>query len=668
MKLKNFRQFYGQQEISFSAENENKNVTLIYGENGRGKTGLYRALMFCLYGEKKLAQDGEDTKKEISLVNKIALEEAGNSSKAEAYVEVSFEHGNESYILKRCMIGMLDDGDEYEQTTDACLTIVRTDGNAQTFKKTDEINSIVNTVLDKRVREYFLFDGEKIERLTRTTRAQKKEIETGIKNLLNIDELIVARKAIALCLKNLEDDLQKESSGEHQQTLLELKKKEEKKDDLSGQLELISCEIDKADEQISELNNKLAKFEGISAQIKRRQSLEELKDSTYLERDEILKEMITVNDDVGMLLIFNEMVAVDSVLSDMVTNNKIPSLIREQLITELLNSGICICGRDLKRGEQAYDKLLAWKNETMDQVVEDSLLHTHSEIGRTVEYINNRIEKVQQCLQGYSGKSQDLDRIDKELDDISKEIGTIDIGDEDIPQLERTRHNSIKEKGRLEQKHDDIKKKIELLDDEIKLLEKKMKELNEKQSRTNLLAKRSMLVRDAKDAIDSIYDQFTVEIRKNIGDHASGILQEIIDDQGKKTFKRVEVSDDYSLQLIDWRDKPFLANISAGQRQILSISFIAALAQVAGHTKILEMPLFMDTPFGRLSQEHRSNLISNIPELARQWVLLATDTEFTDFERGVLQKTKRWGKAYILKSEEPFKTVISEVSIKDFQN
>ncbi|MFW6030852.1 MAG: AAA family ATPase [Halanaerobiales bacterium] len=54
MKLKsievsNFKQYYGKQRIEFAGNEEDlKNVTVIYGENGRGKTSLYRALMFAL--------------------------------------------------------------------------------------------------------------------------------------------------------------------------------------------------------------------------------------------------------------------------------------------------------------------------------------------------------------------------------------------------------------------------------------------------------------------------------------------------------------------------------------------------------------------------------------------------------------------------------------------
>ena len=50
LKLKDFRQFKGEQEITFSTD-PIRNVTVIMGENGSGKTTLAQAFTWCLYGD-----------------------------------------------------------------------------------------------------------------------------------------------------------------------------------------------------------------------------------------------------------------------------------------------------------------------------------------------------------------------------------------------------------------------------------------------------------------------------------------------------------------------------------------------------------------------------------------------------------------------------------------
>ena len=50
IKLKNFRQFCDEQ-IAFADGKDGKNVTIILGENGTGKTTFAQAFFWCLYGE-----------------------------------------------------------------------------------------------------------------------------------------------------------------------------------------------------------------------------------------------------------------------------------------------------------------------------------------------------------------------------------------------------------------------------------------------------------------------------------------------------------------------------------------------------------------------------------------------------------------------------------------
>jgi len=100
----NFRQFYGTSEIIFSKEHEDKNVVVIFGENGRGKTGIFRAIVYCLYNEKKLIQDGDIKDEELQLINTQALEEHAGEF-VDSFVELKFVHNNFIYTLKRSMIG-----------------------------------------------------------------------------------------------------------------------------------------------------------------------------------------------------------------------------------------------------------------------------------------------------------------------------------------------------------------------------------------------------------------------------------------------------------------------------------------------------------------------------------------------------------------------------------
>ena len=88
--MNNFRQYYGKQTINFASED--RNITIIFGENGKGKTGIFRALMFALYNATHIQQDNPSEK--IHLVNLRLLDEKPGTL-CKASVTVLFEHNGQ---------------------------------------------------------------------------------------------------------------------------------------------------------------------------------------------------------------------------------------------------------------------------------------------------------------------------------------------------------------------------------------------------------------------------------------------------------------------------------------------------------------------------------------------------------------------------------------------
>jgi DNA sulfur modification protein DndD len=172
-----------------------------------------------------------------------------------------------------------------------------------------------------------------------------------------------------------------------------------------------------------------------------------------------------------------------------------------------------------------------------------------------------------------------------------------------------------------------------------------------------------MLARQVQDALTEVHAAYTGEVRAIVGESATRVFGRLLDDEGKASLKRIVVNEDYTLEVLDQYGQSFLANVSAGQRQIMSISFITALAMAASSGDRIEMPLFMDSPFGRLSAQHRKNVIREVPMLTSQWIILATDTEFRREEAQAVRMTGKWGRFFVLRGAGDGNTVIDEQDV-----
>src|SRR5687767_5170372 len=104
VKLNNFRQFYGQQELAFPT-NGNKNVTLIHAENGFGKTSILNAVLWCLFRQ---------VTPKFERPEDIINYDARDAGVKTARVDVEIEFKDQQYLIQRTFIAYRDGRDKTE--------------------------------------------------------------------------------------------------------------------------------------------------------------------------------------------------------------------------------------------------------------------------------------------------------------------------------------------------------------------------------------------------------------------------------------------------------------------------------------------------------------------------------------------------------------------------
>jgi DNA sulfur modification protein DndD len=664
--LENFRQFKGKQNIEFAEGGNSKYspcITVLYGENGRGKTGIYRALMFGLYGESKLSQDENAKASELSLVNRHLLE-LHPEEEIKATVDVEFTHNNSLYRIYREITGVKKkSGEILQQPGEAQLRKQDGNGNTSIFEDPLEIRQQIDAILDFRVREYFLFDGEKIERLTRANPEQRKEVSAGIRNLLNLDDLEKSIIAADKLCRKLDQDVKKKSSGELQQVIQEINLQEDTLKKYQDDIASIGIELKQLEREKRDTDSKLDQYQEISGLVKERKEIERQKDECCNRLDMMDLYCRQKSSHVALGIIRPTLQAVFDSIEARREKGDIPPLLRSDLIQQLLETHTCICGRELSEGTEPFQKILEWMSKTPKTNETDAALQIWKHLDATLREIPEKNRDATNHLMQHSDIKDKLRQLNARLEMIAKQIGTNERAD--AAELEKIREKLEQKQIKLCAQQVDYQSNSAKIQSALDDLGRKRQLLENDASIRDSLIKRSQMARQVKDVLKEVFESFKIEAAKVISQNATEIMERLLDEEGRRTLKGIVVEDNYSLQIADQWDGKFLANISAGQRQIMSIAFITALAKVASGNKVLEMPLFMDTPFGRLSQEHRNNLIREIPNLSSQWVLLATDTELRREEGQVLLDEKRLGKFYRLTPQSDGTTSICEYGMQD---
>ena len=202
MRLTNFRQFYGDQTIHFS-RHQRQNVTVVHGVNGSGKTSLFTALNWCLYGL-GVEDMGE-------LVSKQALMEAAVDEEIEMKVQLAFSHAGERLTATRAFSVSKTSSQRWQtkpQTEFSLDSIRRSDGQT---RRIPNPTGYVESILPSNVRTYFFFDGEKIDQFTRPS--HEAEVREAVRNVLKIEVLERAKNHLGVVAREYQSELRKLASG-----------------------------------------------------------------------------------------------------------------------------------------------------------------------------------------------------------------------------------------------------------------------------------------------------------------------------------------------------------------------------------------------------------------------------------------------------------------------
>ncbi|MEA5551425.1 AAA family ATPase [Anabaena cylindrica UHCC 0172] len=643
IKLCNFRSFYGKTPEITLAGGDIRNTTMIYGSNGAGKTSLLNAFTWVLYEKFSAAFASTE-----QLVNKRAIAQSQPGDPVECSVEVGWEHESNRYRATRSCRVYKNESDFIEVgKTQLKIQVAGDDG--KWYFPLQQAEEIITQILPASLHQYFFFDGERIEEIVRSD--NKAEIAEAIRTFLGVEVIELSIKHLKDAKKTLETELKNIGDAETKQLLTQQEKLESEIETINKRQIEIKLELEHQQTLKKEVSNKLRELSAIKELQERKQNLESQRDS-YREQlkktRETLKKVISAR---GYTVLLSETTAkFREIFTDLKQRGELTAGISQEFVKDLLNTGRCICGADLKEGTHTHFHVKNLMKKAGSSTVEETAIRMSAQVDEIDkqaisfwEEADREQARIKQLKENLSQVELELDGIQEQLrKDPNEEISGLQ---KRLDEIEAKIDELNREQGANQQELSHLKTDIDALFKQIS----KQKQNEEKQS---LAQRRINATQDAIERLSEVKNrqenQFRLQLEQRV--------QEIFSDMSFTPYVP-KISEKYELSLVENTtgiEAPVAA--STGENQILSLSFIASIIdKVRDWSEKRKMmmvpdsstfPIVMDSPFGSLDANSRRHIAQTIPKLANQLIVLVTQTQWrVEVEEEIADKI---GKEYVL--------------------
>lgn len=626
IELQNFRQFVNE-KIDFSTDPE-RNVTLIIGENGTGKTTFAQAFFWCFYGETDFSDK--------IILNRSVIEKMTPDQKETVRVAIRLTHGSAEYEIIRTQ----EYKKAYTNRATAANTVLNVqvksaDGNTR-YLKPLECESAIQNILPKELANYFFFDGERIEKMSKEIASGRKSSGfsnavvglTGLKaTLAALDHLSPTRTSSVMGKLTLE--YRGDSDGKMQQLTKRI-------GELQDELERITVRLSELDDEIESATTSRAQFEQDIKQFADGEKLQNERERLRRELADVKRTKATFVKDIckafndGMPTFFGISMVKDAleVLSHSDFSGKDIPEMHAKTIQFLLKRGTCICGTHLDPGTIPYNKVM----ELMDYLPPQSIGVT---VGQFIKDSRMKYSRENDLLQQLKDKmaliSTQTDKVEELKEDIAQISDKLDGAD--VREQVRKINGQITACTKIISARKDEQKRLLIRQGQCEE-EKKQKE--NRRSELSLLDKNNQKIELYKAYTQQIYDELLAEYKekeKNVRERLERSINEIfksIYDGGLS----LSIDEKYNISVYV---TDFEGGVETSTAQSISVifAFISAIIKMARDNQVENgdeaysepYPLVMDAPLSAFDKRRIKAICSAIPETAEQVIIFIKDTD-----------------------------------------
>lgn len=610
LKLKNFRQYIGEQEITFSTDKE-KNVTVLIGVNTSGKTTLVRAFEWILYNTNEF-----DDK---NLLNKNVAEnmQLGETQSVEGTLVVEHENASgemTTYEITRKQVYTCTGATVRASISEAKISYVQPDGQTKTTLETDFYSNI-ERILPRRLSSYFFFGGERVGSIS-----NKDDIESSVKGLMGLDVLSNAMAHLRTVINKLKKNMDFSGDQKAQDTQNKLNGAIARKTECEQELSNVYEQVEYYQAEKEKYAALLRANEETAAAQRRREKLDTIITSLEerIERDK--KELISVFSRNSFaffsLPLLKKAVEMLNDASD--ETESVPEMTAAS-IDYILKRGVCICGTCISEGSAAEKHLLAEQKKQPPESI-GSLVRRYRE--QAMDYISssdNYYDSIASKFSTLRGDQRELGlRIDERtsLDQSLK-------GAKDVATLEQQYKNAEQRVREFERKRDYLNETIGSCKRDIANYEKALESFSKANQKNAKIALNIDYAQAVFDWVSEAYKSRENIVRSKLEEKVNSNFSMMY--HGSRT---VTIDEKYRVKYIDVTTEE-----SDGLKAVKSFAFVSGLVDLAKEALSSDSskeanstpqyyPLVMDAPFSNVDEIHIKN-ISQILSASAEQVIIA---------------------------------------------
>lgn len=658
MKLRDFRQFKGEQKIAFSTD-PIKNVTIIMGENGAGKTTLAQAFTWCLYGD----TDFDDK----NVVNISKIQEVGPNQEVVVRVELSINHSKKDYIMIREQKYLTDSVGGLKRPFNTHFNIAYKGADGQLeFVKEAGTEILMQEILPRELAKYFFFDGERIGNMSKEIRKGKsKEFAEAVKGLLGLNSFLAAMSHLNGKMSNTYSVVKSYEKDYDSRSDVKISEYTKEKDKYEERLQEIECRLTEIDNEQLAASDKAREYE---------QRISENKDSEIYANQRIsLNNRLSglqaskVRNTAEIIQLFNKKGSywmaqkmVNDSLEELALADKIDTGIPDihaRTIQYLFKRGTCICGQPIEFGHEAHKELM----KLLDYIPPQSV---GTIIGQFVRECELKAKGVDGTFEDLGFKYSVVRNFENDYNDIAKQIETINKkleGMLNVGELQKkyTFYNS--ELKKLAREHDSlIEEKVKTQTNKDRV-DTSVNELILKDENNKRIARFKAYASYMYQYIENIYKDAERETREKLEKTVNEIFKQIYNGGFS-----LSIDEKYNIQVIVDDLDGYSGDVETSTAQSISVifAFIAGVIKLARENESDEnsmlvtevYPLVMDAPLSSFDKARIKTVCDALPKVAEQVIIFIKDTDGEIAEENMSDKV---GTRYSFAKENEFVTTLT---------